>query len=68
MRSYEPVVVETADDIYNGVVVDETDEMMLLATGAKTEERIPRPAIEEIRPGTVSVMPSGLKDELANRN
>jgi putative heme-binding domain-containing protein len=67
VRSFEPVVVQTADDLYNGVIVDENDEMMLLATGAKTEERIPRPAIDEIRPGTVSVMPSGLKDELSQQ-
>jgi hypothetical protein len=41
--------------------------MMLLATGAKTEERIARASIEEIRPGTVSVMPSGLEDELSEQ-
>ncbi|MEZ5366811.1 MAG: c-type cytochrome [Bryobacterales bacterium] len=65
VRSFEPVVVETPDDIFNGVIVDETENMMLLATGAKSEERIARASIEDVRPGTVSIMPSGLKDELS---
>ena len=64
VRSFEPVVVQTEADLHNGVIIDESEEMMLLATGAKTEERIARATIEEIRPGTVSVMPAGLMDEL----
>ena len=67
VRSYEPVVVQTDADIHNGVIVDENDDTMLLATGANTEERIARASIEEIRPGTVSVMPSGLQDELTQQ-
>lgn len=67
VRSFEPVIVQTDADIYNGVVVDENDETLLLATGVKTEERIARASIEEIRPGRVSVMPSGLQDELTKQ-
>ena len=67
VRSYEPVVVQTPDDIHNGVIIDESEEMMLLATGAETQERIARASIDEIRPGTVSIMPSGLQDELTQQ-
>ena len=67
VRSFEPIVVVTADDIHNGVPLDETDESLLLATGAETEVRIARAEIEEVRPGAVSVMPSGLDEELSRQ-
>jgi putative heme-binding domain-containing protein len=65
VRSYEPVVVMTSGDVFNGVPVEETEEYILLATGADTEARINRDSIVEQRPGTVSVMPSGLDQELS---
>jgi putative heme-binding domain-containing protein len=63
VRSYEPVVVTTASDTYNGVPIEETDDYILLATGTDTQARIERPLIEEVRPGTVSIMPAGLEEE-----
>ena len=67
VRSYEPVVVVTAQETYNGVPLEETDESILLATGADTQVRVARESIEELRPGTVSIMPSGLEEELSRQ-
>jgi putative membrane-bound dehydrogenase-like protein len=65
IRSYEPVVVATADGkVANGLLRNETSEEILLVTGANQEARIPRADIEEIRPSTVSIMPAGLDQQL----
>jgi putative heme-binding domain-containing protein len=68
VRSFEPVVVMTSAGTFNGVPVEETDDYVLLATGVNTEERIHRESIVEQRPGTVSVMPSGLEQELSRQD
>ncbi|MFO0890044.1 MAG: PVC-type heme-binding CxxCH protein [Isosphaeraceae bacterium] len=66
IRSYEPVVVATADGkVVNGLLRNETSEEILLVTGANQEARVPRADIEEIRPSTVSVMPAGLDQQLS---
>ncbi len=65
VRSYEPVVVVTATETYNGMPLEETDESILLATGADTQVRVARDAIEETRPGAVSIMPAGIEEELS---
>jgi putative membrane-bound dehydrogenase-like protein len=68
IRSYEPVVVATADGkVLNGLLRNETSDEVLLVTGANQEARIPRADIEEIRPSTVSVMPSGLDQQLTTQ-
>ena len=64
VRSYEPVVAVTGDENYNGVVLEESERHLLLALDADNQVRIGRSRIEEVRPGTVSVMPSGLSDQL----
>ncbi len=65
VRSYEPVLIVThAGKQVNGLIRRETPDEIVLATGAKEEARVPRAAIEEIRPGTVSVMPAGLETQL----
>jgi putative membrane-bound dehydrogenase-like protein len=64
VRSFEPVVAVTANDIHNGVPLEETDDYILLATGADEQVRLARDSIEELRPGTVSIMPAGIEDEL----
>jgi putative heme-binding domain-containing protein len=66
IRSYEPVVVGTADGkVHNGLLRNETSEEILLVTGANQESRIARGDIEEIRPSTVSIMPGGLDQQLS---
>ena len=67
VRNYEPVVVVTAQETYNGVPLEETEESILLATGADEQIRVARDAIEELRPGTMSIMPSGLEEELTRQ-
>jgi len=65
IRSYEPVVVATSDGkVANGLLRNETSDEIVLVTGANQEVKIPRADIEEIRPGTVSVMPAGLDQQL----
>lgn len=64
VRSYEPIVVQTAAESFSGVALNETDTHLLLATNADEQVRVFRSEIEEVRPGTVSVMPSGLDEQL----
>ena len=65
VRSYEPMIVNTkSGDEFNGVLKKDSAEEVLLATGPNTEQRIARDDIADMRPGTVSVMPSGLADQL----
>ena len=64
VRSYEPLVAVTAGETYNGVRLEETESHLLLALDADSQVRLARADIEEIRPGTVSVMPSGLAEQL----
>jgi putative heme-binding domain-containing protein len=60
VRSYEPVTVLTADGrAFQGVVRDDTATEVVLQVSATAQERIPRPEIESIAPGAVSLMPKG---------
>ncbi|MEK6261026.1 MAG: PVC-type heme-binding CxxCH protein [Planctomycetota bacterium] len=65
VRSYEPVLIVThAGKQVSGLIRRETPDEIVLATGAKEEARVLRADIEEIRPGTVSIMPAGLETQL----
>jgi putative heme-binding domain-containing protein len=68
VRSYEPVIVSTRDgEEYSGVVANDTAEELVLTTGAATRARVAKPDITETRPGTGSVMPSGLDEQLSRQ-
>jgi putative membrane-bound dehydrogenase-like protein len=68
VRSFEPYIVRTkSDDEYNGVLRRDTPDEILLATGPTTEVRVARADIAEMRPGTVSVMPAGLDQQLSRQ-
>jgi putative heme-binding domain-containing protein len=68
VRSYEPVVVATKDgEMQSGVLRKDEPDEVLLATGPTTEVRIARSDITEMRPGTVSVMPQGLDEQLSHQ-
>jgi putative heme-binding domain-containing protein len=68
VRSFEPLVIATkSGEVHNGVVKQENDEEIVLATGPRTEVRIAHYDIKEMRPGTVSVMPAGLEEQLSHR-
>jgi putative membrane-bound dehydrogenase-like protein len=65
VRSFEPLQVLTkSGKIVNGLVrKDAPDELVLVASATETV-RVPRDEIEEMRPGTVSIMPAGLDKQL----
>ncbi|MBI3866506.1 MAG: HEAT repeat domain-containing protein, partial [Planctomycetia bacterium] len=69
VRSFESVAVVTKNGkTYNGLVKNEFAGEILLATGPKEEARIARDDIEEVRPSTISVMPSGLDQQLSTQD
>ena len=68
VRSYEPVtIITTAGRVYNGLIRRESSDEILLATGPKEEVRIPRADIDELKPSTLSIMPSGLDQQLTTQ-
>ncbi len=68
VRSYEPMIVRTkSDEEYSGVVKKDAADEIVLATGPTTEARISRQDIADMRPGTVSVMPAGLDQQLSRQ-
>lgn len=68
VRSYEPMVVVTrSGERFGGVLKKDADDEVVLATGATDEEHIARAEVAEMRPGTVSVMPSGLDEQLSSQ-
>ena len=60
------MVTKTGDD-HSGVLRRDAPDEVLLATGPNTEIRIARSDIAEIRPGSVSVMPGGLDEQLSRQ-
>jgi putative membrane-bound dehydrogenase-like protein len=68
VRSFEPMIVTTkSDDQYSGILKKDTADEVILVTGPNAETRIARADITEIRPGTVSVMPQGLDEQLTKQ-
>jgi putative heme-binding domain-containing protein len=68
VRSYEPVLVSTKDGkVASGVLRKDAPDEVVLAVAANQEVRIPRSEIEEMRPGSVSVMPAGLDQQLTTQ-
>ncbi len=68
VRSYEPLSVATKDgEDYNGILKSENADELVLVTGPNVEQRIPRSQIAEMRPGTVSLMPGGLDEQLSKQ-
>jgi putative heme-binding domain-containing protein len=68
VRSYEPVIVATRNgDEHSGVLRKDAADEIVLATGPETEARVARAEIAEMRPGTVSVMPQGLEEQLSRQ-
>jgi putative heme-binding domain-containing protein len=65
VRSYEPITIATADGkVVSGILKKDASEEIELAVNATEVARIQRGQIEEVRPGTVSVMPAGLDQQL----
>jgi len=68
VRGYEPVQLTTrAGKIYNGVIRKDSPDEVVLALNATDEVRVPRGDIESIVPSRVSIMPSGLDQQLSTQ-
>ncbi|GIW92085.1 MAG: hypothetical protein KatS3mg110_0126 [Pirellulaceae bacterium] len=68
MRSYEPLVVTTADGlVYNGIIRNESPTEITLALAADKFVTIPRDAIESMVPSRTSIMPAGLDKQLSDQ-
>ena len=68
VRSFEPFIVTTkSEESYTGVLRKDAADEVVLVTGPNVEVRIARPDIAEMRPGTVSVMPAGLDQQLTKQ-
>jgi putative membrane-bound dehydrogenase-like protein len=65
-QTYEPVIVETTDnDTLNGFLRSNTGDHVTLTTGPDQEARLSRNDVKSIRPGTTSLMPPGLDQQLS---
>ena len=65
VRSYEPWLVATKNGkVLNGILRKDAPDEVVLATGATEEVRITRTDIEEMQLSKVSLMPSGLDQQL----
>ena len=68
VRSYEPVrVITTEERVFNGIIVRDTPEEIVLVLDADKQERIPRRDIATIAPSPVSIMPAGLDQQLTRQ-
>jgi putative heme-binding domain-containing protein len=65
VRSYEPVAIVTADGLtYNGLLRKDAADEVVLVKSPTEEIHVVRDNIEEMRPGSVSIMPQGLDKQL----
>lgn len=65
-RGYESVVVTTqSGETHTGVLRSDLSDAVVLVSAAGAETRILRREIEDMQPGTVSVMPPGLAEQLS---
>ena len=58
------IVMTKSGEQYSGLVRKDAPDEVVLATGPNAEARIARSDISELRPGTISVMPAGLDEQL----
>jgi putative heme-binding domain-containing protein len=66
VRSFEPIVVTTQDgQTFMGLLREDRADEVVLAKGPTEEFRIARDNIEEMLPGTISIMPQGLDRQIS---
>ena len=69
VRSYESVTVSRLDGrTVSGILKKDAPDEVVVTVSASEEVRIPRADIERVVPGLVSVMPSGLDQQLSPRD
>ncbi len=59
--------VETATDVFSGVLLSRNNEAVTLITGPNGEVRIPRSQVRSMRTSPVSLMPEGLDESLTSQ-
>ena len=65
-QGFEPyIAITTAGQRYDGLLRRDDAEGITLVTGPDQEVKIPRPDLKELRPGTLSILPSGLDQQLS---
>lgn len=64
---FTPYQIETADDVFVGVIGHETGDSILLRTGVDEERYLSRDTITTMTASTVSVMPEGLDSGLSDQ-
>lgn len=65
VREHEPYRVETAGDVYSGVLTQQTSDAVVLITGPRSKVRIARDQIVSMKPAAVSLMPDGFEEALS---
>jgi putative heme-binding domain-containing protein len=69
VRSYEPVKVTTKDGrTVQGILKKDAPDELVITVSATEEIRIQRANVDEVQPGTVSVMPAGLDQQLSKQD
>ena len=67
-RGYEPVTVRTrSGELRSGVLRSDLPDEVVLATSERDEVRLTRREIADLQPGTVSLMPPGLDEQLTRQ-
>lgn len=59
--------IQTAREVYSGVIIERTADAVVLVTGPDAEVRIPRSEILSMEPSRVSIMPEGLDRALTQQ-
>jgi putative heme-binding domain-containing protein len=69
VRSYEPVKLTTKDGrTVQGILKKDSPDEVVITLNATEEARIARDNIDEIKPGSVSIMPAGLDQQLTKQD
>jgi putative membrane-bound dehydrogenase-like protein len=67
-RGFEPYIVKIrGGDVQSGIITHETADEIQLLVGPRTEVRIARSAIKDMRQSTVSIMPEGFDTNLTRQ-
>jgi len=68
VRQYEPyTLLTTTGRTYSGLVLSDTSDSVTIQKSTGDPVTVSRDDIEELVPGTVSVMPKGLDEELSTQ-
>lgn len=66
VNGYETYLLKTRDGaVHDGVIARETAEAIYLYSPDRTEARVPRASVEEMRQSRLSIMPQGLDAQLS---